>query len=102
MIGGVRIDRCASCDGTWFDEHELSQLLAEEMSNVADLRRGKVDDKADRRVGLCPKDGSHLLRIFSAIDRNVVLDTCADCHGIWLDGGEFDKLYAARRLRQRE
>jgi len=27
----------------------------------------------------------------------VTLDACADCHGIWLDAGEFAKLFAARQ-----
>jgi Zn-finger nucleic acid-binding protein len=35
--------------------------------------------------------------MYSAIDRSVTLDACADCHGIWLDAGEFAKLFAARR-----
>jgi Zn-finger nucleic acid-binding protein len=26
-----------------------------------------------------------------------VLDACADCHGIWLDAGEFQKLFAAHQ-----
>jgi Zn-finger nucleic acid-binding protein len=36
------------------------------------------------------------LRVYSAIDRSVILDACPECHGIWLDGGEFNKLFAAR------
>lgn len=71
-VEGVAVDRCSTCAGTWFDVHELGQLLAEDARQVAALTRG-------------------------AIDRGVVLDACADCHGIWLDGGEFAKLLAARR-----
>ena|SRR5215208_1399844 len=91
------VDRCSNCNGTWFDAHELSQLLAEETSQVAGLIRGVAIEEAAGRRGACPRDGAALLRIYSAIDRSVIVDACADCHGIWLDGGEFEKLYSAQR-----
>ncbi len=96
-IEGVTVDRCAECGGTWFDAQELSQLLAEDARQVAELRRGGNDARLDDKRGRCPRDSAELLRIYSAIDRSVTLDACADCHGIWLDAGEFAKLFAARR-----
>ena len=96
-VDTVIVDRCARCGGTWFDRQELTELLAEDARRVAELRRGRDNDEADGIRGSCPRDGSELLRIYSAIDRSVVLDACADCHGIWLDSGEFDKLFSARR-----
>ena len=96
-VDGVGVDRCATCAGIWFDAHELSQLLAEDARQVAELRKGDRDARLDEKRGACPRDGAALLRMYSAIDRSVILDACADCHGIWLDGGEFAKLFAARR-----
>jgi len=96
-LEGVAVDRCSRCDGIWFDAQELSQLLAEDARVVAELRRGSESEIADVRKGRCPRDAAELVRIYSAIDRSVTLDACADCHGIWLDGGEFAKLFAARR-----
>jgi len=93
----IRVDRCSSCDGIWFDAQELSQLLVEDARQVAELRRGATREQLDDKRGRCPRDSAELLRIYSAIDRSVTLDACADCHGIWLDGGEFEKLFAARR-----
>lgn len=93
---GVKIDRCSSCSGTWFDARELGQLLTAEANQVAGLRQGSANTVADGKLGNCPRDDSALLRIYSAIDRSVVLDACADCHGIWLDSGEFEKLYNVR------
>lgn len=89
------VDRCPSCDGIWFDAHELTQLLAEDARQVAALRRGSVKQEIAGKKGFCPRDGSELLRVYSAIDNSVVLDACAECRGIWLDGGEFQKLFAA-------
>ena len=96
-IEGVAVDRCSHCDGIWIDAQELSQLLAEDAKVVRALRRGAESELADIKKGRCPRDAAELVRIYSAIDRSVTLDACADCHGIWLDGGEFEKLFAARR-----
>jgi rhomboid family protein len=95
-IEGTTVDQCRSCKGIWFDEQELSQLLADDASQVASLRRGAENDLADIKRGRCPRDNSDLLRVYSSIDRSVTLDVCPDCHGIWVDGGEFEKLFAAR------
>jgi Zn-finger nucleic acid-binding protein len=94
-VQGVDVERCSSCTGTWFDARELSQLLAEDARYVATLRRGSVKEQLAGKKGFCPRDGSDLLRVYSSIDRSVILDACSECRGIWLDGGEFDKLFAA-------
>lgn len=97
FVEGVAVDRCSSCDGIWFDAQELSQLLAEDAKLVASLSRGYLHEQLDGKKGSCPRDGSTLMRVYSSIDRSVILDPCADCRGMWLDGGEFQKLFAARR-----
>ncbi|HEY7221285.1 MAG TPA: zf-TFIIB domain-containing protein [Candidatus Binatia bacterium] len=96
-VDRVTVDRCASCAGIWFDAHDLVKLLAEEASHVASLRRGHVKEEVEGKKGRCPRDGADLLRVYSSIEPSVILDACPDCRGIWLDGGEFDKLFAARK-----
>jgi Zn-finger nucleic acid-binding protein len=97
LVQGVVVDRCSSCTGIWFDAQELSELLAEDARHVASLRGGNTRDEASGQKGFCPRDASRLLRVYSAINRSVILDACTVCRGIWLDGGEFDKLFAARQ-----
>ncbi len=92
----VAVERCSSCNGTWFDARELAELLAEESRYVASLRKGSIKEQLAGKIGFCPRDASELLRVYSSMDRSVILDACAACRGIWLDGGEFDKLFAAR------
>ncbi len=96
-VEGVTVDRCYVCDGVWLDSQELNQLLAEDARHVAELRRGKFASQAEGKRGSCPREAVELLRVYSAIDRSVVLDVCSECGGIWLDGGEFEKLFSARR-----
>jgi Zn-finger nucleic acid-binding protein len=95
-VDDVAVDRCSACDGIWFDAEELSQLLAEDARQVALLGRGSGQELADGKKGRCPRDGAELMRVYSAVDRTVIIDACPDCRGIWLDGGEFQKLFAAR------
>ena len=96
-VEGVAVDRCSSCEGIWFDAQELSELLSDTARQVASLRRGSVHEELDGKKGSCPRDAAELLRVYSAADKTVILDACPECRGIWLDGGEFEKLFAARR-----
>jgi Zn-finger nucleic acid-binding protein len=97
-VEGVALERCSSCSGIWFDMRELSQLLEQDAREVASLRRGRHNQELEGKKGFCPRDGSELLRVYSSINQSVIIDACADCRGIWLDHGEFDKLFSARHL----
>jgi len=39
----------------------------------------------------CPVDGTEMSK---SIAHMVVIDRCPKCGGVWLDGGELDKLFA--------
>ena len=96
-LEGVSVDRCSACAGVWFDVEELSQLLSEEAQHITQLLKGGVSEQADGTKGRCPRDDSELMRVYSSIDRSVVLDACGQCRGVWVDGGEFKKLFVAHR-----
>jgi Zn-finger nucleic acid-binding protein len=96
-IEAVAVDRCSSCNGIWFDAQELSQVLSEDAKLVASLRTGAGIAQLNGKKGICPRDDSELLRVYSSVERSVILDACGECGGVWLDGGEFQKLYAAPR-----
>jgi hypothetical protein len=88
----VEVDRCSSCNGIWFDAQELVQLLTEDARQLTLLREGEKKAELDAKRGNCPHDNSPLLRVYSSINRSVIVDACPQCRGIWLDGGEFEKL----------
>jgi|SRR5690242_20066072 len=96
-IEDVTVDRCSNCAGVWFDAEELSQLWNEEARHVSQLLKGVMSEQFSRKIAHCPRDGSELMRAYSAIDHAVILDFCGDCRGVWLDIGEFQKLFAATR-----
>jgi Zn-finger nucleic acid-binding protein len=91
-VGGVTVDRCPQCAGIWFDARELPRVLRLDSSEVRPLRGGRPDAARDEHAGKCPRDGGRMTRVNSATNAEVVLETCLECQGIWLDGGELDAL----------
>ncbi|MFN8641197.1 MAG: zf-TFIIB domain-containing protein [Candidatus Binatia bacterium] len=97
-VGTTEVDRCPQCGGVWCDDHELQTLLDGPRQALAALRGG-AGDELDQRPAICPRDGARLTRMFSSRTRTVTVDACPDCQGIWLDGGELDRLVGAARSR---
>ena len=91
-IREIEVDRCRTCGGIWFDEKELDRLLRVNPQELTPLQEGTEQEDLNRKHGKCPRDMASLLRMFSAINPAVIVDTCILCRGIWLDGGEFAEL----------
>ena len=91
-IRKIEIDRCKHCRGVWCDHRELGELLDEGKWRLGKLTGSKQRDDLNRRKAKCPRDGTDLMRVSSSQNPEVVLDSCPKCQGIWLDGGELDKL----------
>ena len=91
-VSEVEVDRCKSCHGIWCDHRELAELLGQSKWRLAKLTGAHEQDQLNLRQAKCPRDDTHLLRVSSADHPQVVLDSCPKCQGIWLDGGELDKL----------
>ena len=91
-LRGIEVDRCSICRGVWFDQKELASLLQLSPAELGPIRGGKLEDDVNRQKAKCPRDHSDLTRVFSASNPDVIVDTCPKCLGIWLDGGELDRL----------
>ena len=87
---GVEVDYCPGCKGIWLDEGEiyyftdvpsyLRHYLEEALKNPAPCER------------LNPKTNTPLVKI---ILFGITLDYCPKTGGIWLDGGELEKMPGA-------
>ena len=90
-VGKAQIDRCATCNGTWFD--------AKELRRVAD---DKEVEKLATRIPIvkvpsgfaCPRCGGECVE---GQVHEVTVDHCLQCNGVWLDGGELQE--AARQVK---
>lgn len=94
-LGTIPVDQCPSCQGIWFDEKELQSVLTRSHDLHRGLHRSTGEPSLNQKRGTCPRDKSGMLRAFSSTGERVVLDMCPDCHGLWLDGGELDRLIKA-------
>jgi Zn-finger nucleic acid-binding protein len=91
--GAVTVDVCqGGCGGMWFDNRELKQFDEPTEDAGALLLQVATDpdlqlDPSRRR--LCPKcDNMPLMRHFASVKRQVEVDECPNCAGLFLDRGE--------------
>jgi Zn-finger nucleic acid-binding protein len=91
--GDVSVEVCkGGCGGLWFDSHELQKFdepqetAGEVLLDVPRDEKVKVDHTRKRS---CPKcDRVMMLRRFFNVKRQVEIDECPRCAGVWLDSGE--------------
>ncbi len=90
---GIEFDFCTDCKGIWCDQGEL----AEYVETINDLPK-KVDLKEEGSPSemVCPKCNiKSLYEIPYLKNKEVLIDQCAQCSGIWLD---FKELAAIQKL----
>lgn len=91
-VGGLELEGCPSCGGTFFDGGELPSLLRR-----PDLLRevdrtfvpGLQPALAPERSEACPRCGSPMIRYRPpSLGGGIEVEGCRSCQGIWLDHGE--------------
>lgn len=95
--------RCFACGGMWFDKGELFLAIKEELYDILkpEIEEEPIADEElkrevdlDKKEAICPRcsDAKKMTRMPSPRNRNVAIDYCENCEGIWLDAGEFNKI----------
>jgi Zn-finger nucleic acid-binding protein len=94
----LEADKCFSCGGVWFDKGELDKYLSDQLS-VLDSSElgGGLDRELDRKVGNCPRCSVPMQKAPAPALREMTVDVCPKCHGIWLDSTEIDRLERANK-----
>lgn len=96
-VDGVLVDRCGACGGTWFDARELRRVAHDKELEKIATRLPLVKVTSPFR---CPRCGHECVEGHVA---EVEVDTCTQCHGLWLDRGELVEaqrtLHTERLLR---
>jgi Zn-finger nucleic acid-binding protein len=96
-LGGVRVERCAQCGGTWYDKNELRVLKDRESGGDycwidVDLWKdaGKFRARRQQRYS-CPRDGQPMTTVHYG-ESSIAVDICSQCQGIWLNEGEYREI----------
>ncbi len=96
-IEDIFVDVCdQGCGGIWFDRFELQKMdephegAGTELLDTPRHEGIHVDHEDDR---WCPRcDDRKLFRHFYSVKRQVEVDDCPQCGGIWLDLGELARI----------
>jgi Zn-finger nucleic acid-binding protein len=84
-VRDIELDACPKCMGIWFDSTELDKVIGgaksfEEMAYLSQPLGGKI---------FCPNCGDKMH--YSTL-KDVTIDFCKKCEGVWLDTGELSEL----------
>ena len=84
-VRDIELDACPKCMGIWFDPTELDKVIGgsksfEEMAYMGEPLGEEL---------MCPGCGSQLH--YTTI-KDVTIDFCKKCEGVWLDTGELTDL----------
>ena len=98
LIEEVEVDECPRCNGIWFDRDELRKAKNEVDPDLTwmDFELWKHQDrfKVATKETDCPRCGVGMVSV-DYDDTKVEIDHCLLCEGVWLDGGEFQKIIDA-------
>ncbi|MDI3282870.1 zf-TFIIB domain-containing protein [Polyangium sp. 15x6] len=104
---GVEIDRCSGCDGVFLDHGELAKIqsaaahgdtlpthaptTAVQRAYARARERGAAGE-AEAAALVCPACGGEMAARNWGFGSEVMIDTCIECRGVWLDFGELEAL----------
>jgi Zn-finger nucleic acid-binding protein len=93
--GGMTLDVCyGGCGGIWFDAAELERVNARAATTLHTIWNVPVSNVKLTEPRQCPRCPEQLLeRKWFSDAKKVEIDQCPKCGGIWLDAGEFSRIY---------
>jgi Zn-finger nucleic acid-binding protein len=110
-LGGLDLDECPTCHGTWVEVIAFEQLCADaerQASVLAETSPASAPGLAEKvRYGPCPECTKIMNRVNFAKSSGIVLDICK-AHGVWLDVEELRRIVeflrggGLARARERE
>ena len=83
-ILGKKCDRCGTRTKHTEDGHPICEACAREMELAIEASR--------ETVRYCPADGESLTK---EVAHMLVIDRCPKCKGVWLDGGELERIQSS-------
>ena len=93
--GEITVDICyGGCGGIWFDASELGRINARAATTLHTIWQAPTGNTNPTGPRMCPRCAEQVLdRKWFSDEETVEIDQCPKCNGIWLDAGEFSRLY---------
>ena len=91
----MTLDFCyGGCGGIWFDPQELERVNARAATTLHTIWSVPTTKVKLTEPRMCPRCPDQLLdRKWFSDQEKVEIDQCPKCNGIWLDAGEFSRIY---------
>jgi Zn-finger nucleic acid-binding protein len=96
----IILEQCEKCGGIWFDESELYRAKEGEAEKIESLDSESLRNptKIESSTLICPRDQAVLFQFTDKyFPRDIILERCPLCNGVWLNRGIFTKY---QRFRQ--
>jgi Zn-finger nucleic acid-binding protein len=91
----MTLDVClGGCGGIWFDATELERVSARTAATLHTIWQVPVGRVELTEPRICPRCSEQVLdRKWFSDAQKVEIDQCPKCGGVWLDAGEFTRIY---------
>lgn len=103
---GVHLDTCPTCAGVWFDDGELRELAKAAPSALKALDSRHVPELEILNVPgarkVCPRCQTHLTTYSYRYNSPVLVDSCPQCSGIFVEDQELEAIYGLREGEARK
>ncbi|MBU4375554.1 zf-TFIIB domain-containing protein [Patescibacteria group bacterium] len=94
------LDQCPECGGLWFDESELYRTkhgVAQRIEKRLDAGKLRKFALMENRMMHCPRDNMALKKFSDSHGfKDIQIDICPECGGLWFNYGDFTKFQDAR------
>jgi hypothetical protein len=92
-FGSEHLHQCDACKGTFVEAHIFSEIRAFYAieNHKRATRNSEIIKRSDNAVLICPKDGKPMDTVMY---KGVEIDVCSNCHGVWFDEDELEKINA--------
>ena len=91
----MTVDIClGGCGGIWFDAAELERVSARAATTLHTIWQVPSAKVTLAEPRMCPRCADQALeRKWFSDAKQVEIDQCPKCGGVWLDAGEFTRIY---------
>lgn len=94
-VSTLEVDQCFVCNGIWFDAGELEKYINKKLT-ILDSPAIDIELilEFDKKIVKCPRCNVEMVKKPVPIAKNITVDFCEKCRGVWLDSTEIDRIEA--------